>query len=52
MVIVHYTDGECEYAYDRRSPIGRLDKALDEANVRGWTAVNTKTDWNKVFAFQ
>jgi phosphoserine phosphatase len=43
--IVHHTDGDREWAYDRESHVGRLDKALDEAAQRGWTVVNMKTDW-------
>ncbi len=38
MGLVHHTDAEREYAYDRQSKVGRLDKALDEANAKGWTA--------------
>ncbi len=52
MGLVHHTDAEREYAYDRQSLVGRLDKALDEANAKGWTVVDMKRDWNKVFAFQ
>ena len=52
MGLVHHTDAEREYAYDRQSLVGKLDKALDEANARGWTVVDMKRDWNKVFAFQ
>jgi phosphoglycolate phosphatase-like HAD superfamily hydrolase len=52
MLIVHHTDAEREYAYDRKSSIGRLDKALDEANARGWTVVSMKQDWKKIFAFE
>jgi phosphoglycolate phosphatase-like HAD superfamily hydrolase len=50
--IVHHTDADREYAYDRQSSIGRLDKALDEAGARGWTVVDMKRDWKRVFAFQ
>jgi len=49
---VHHTDGEREWAYDRASSIGRLDKGLDEAKTRGWTVVNMKTDWKRVFVFE
>ncbi len=49
MGLVHHTDATREYAYDRRSEIGRLDKALDEANARGWTVVDMKRDWRIVF---
>jgi hypothetical protein len=52
MVIVHQTDAEREYAYDRKSSVGRLDKALDEANGKGWTVVSMKTDWKKIFPFE
>ncbi len=52
MLLVHHTDGEREWAYDRQSPIGRLDKALDEAQRRGWTVVDMKKDWKKIFPFQ
>ena len=41
-----------EWAYDRRSHIGRLDKALDDAKGRGWTVVDMKADWKKIFAFE
>ncbi len=49
MGLVHHTDAEREYAYDRQSHFGRLDKALDEANARGWTVVDMKNDWGVVF---
>ena len=47
---VHHTDAEHEWAYDRTSSIGRLDKGLDEAQAKGWTIVEMKTDWKRVFA--
>jgi phosphoglycolate phosphatase-like HAD superfamily hydrolase len=52
MGIVHHTDAEREFAYDRQSHIGKLDKALDEATKRGWTVTDMKRDWKKVFAFE
>jgi phosphoserine phosphatase len=52
MGIVHHTDAEREWAYDRKSHIGRLDKALDEAREKGWTLVDMKTDWKQVFPIQ
>jgi hypothetical protein len=52
MGLVHHTDAEREWAYDRQSSVGRLDKALDEATARGWTVVSMKADWKKVFAFE
>ena len=50
--VVHHTDAEREWAYDRKSHIGKLDKALDEGKARGWSIVNMKQDWNRVFAFE
>ena len=49
-LIVHHTDAEREYAYDRDSPVGRLARALDEAPARGWTVVDMKRDWRLVFS--
>ena len=49
MAILHHTDADREYAYDRTSHVGKLDKALDEANARGWTVVDMKRDWTRVF---
>jgi phosphoglycolate phosphatase-like HAD superfamily hydrolase len=51
MGLVHHTDAAREWAYDRQSSIGRLDKALDEAQAKGWTVVDMKNDWKRVFAF-
>ncbi|MDR3638540.1 MAG: HAD family hydrolase [Isosphaeraceae bacterium] len=51
-LIVHHTDAEREWAYDRHSPVGRLDKALDEAPERGWVVVDMKKDWKVVYPFQ
>lgn len=47
--IVHHTDAEREYAYDRPSKIGQLDKAWDDAKAKGWTVVDMKQDWRTVF---
>ena len=49
---IHHTDAEREWAYDRKSSIGRLDKGLDEAKARGWTVVDMKRDWKRIFTFQ
>jgi phosphoglycolate phosphatase-like HAD superfamily hydrolase len=49
-LLVHHTDAQREWAYDRDSKIGRLDKALDEAGRRGWTVVDMARDWSTVFA--
>ena len=50
-LIVHHTDAEREYAYDRKSSFGKLDKALDAAESNGWTVVSMKDDWKRVFNF-
>ncbi|MGO4670346.1 HAD family hydrolase [Bosea sp. 2RAB26] len=50
-LIVHHTDAEREYAYDRNSHFGKLDKALDAAAVNKWTVVDMKRDWKKIFPF-
>ena len=52
MLIVYHTDADREYAYDRQSSFGRLDKAWDEANAKHWVLVSMKDDWKKVFAFE
>jgi hypothetical protein len=52
ILIVHHTDAEREWAYDRKSKIGHLDKALDEALNSGWTVVDMKKDWKVVYPFQ
>lgn len=49
---VHHTDAEREWAYDRNSGIGRLDKGLDEAQAKGWPVVDMKQDWKRVFPFE
>jgi hypothetical protein len=51
-LIVHHTDAEREYAYDRDTHFGRLDKALDAAASNKWTVVDMKRDWKRIFAFE
>jgi len=51
MGLVHHTDAEREWAYDRNSFIGRLDKALEQALTKGWTVVDMKKDWKTIFPF-
>ena len=46
---VHHTDAEREYAYDRNSPVGRLDQGLTEAENNGWTVVDMKKDWKVIY---
>ena len=52
MGLVHHTDPNREYAYDRDSSVGRLDMAWDEAVRRGWTVVDMKQDWKVIFPFE
>jgi phosphoglycolate phosphatase-like HAD superfamily hydrolase len=52
VALVHHTDAKREFAYDRASHVGRLDKALDEAAKGNWTVVDMKHDWNRIFAFE
>jgi phosphoserine phosphatase len=52
MGLVHHTDAEREWAYDRKSHIGRLDKALDEATARGWVVADMKQSWKMIYTFQ
>jgi phosphoserine phosphatase len=51
MGLVHHTDAEREWAYDRTSHIGKLDKALEEALAKGWTVVDMKKDWKRIHPF-
>ena len=46
---VHHTDADREYAYDRKSHVGTLDKVLDQADANGWIIVDMKKDWKQVF---
>ena len=48
-VFIRHTDAEREWAYDRESHIGRLHKGLDEASKNGWTVVDMKNDWKRIF---
>ena len=48
-LIVHHTDAEREFAYDRESPVGKLSKGLDEAPKRGWSVVDMKNDWKSIY---
>ena len=48
-LLVHHTDAEREWAYDRGSPVGALDKAWNEATAKGWTVVSMKDDWAAIY---
>jgi phosphoglycolate phosphatase-like HAD superfamily hydrolase len=50
--LLHHTDAKREWAYDRDSKVGRLDKALNLAGAKDWTIVDMATDWSTVFLFQ
>lgn len=47
--LVHHTDGKREWAYDRQSKVGRLDKALDQAGRDGWLVVDMARDWKRIY---
>ena len=51
-LIVHHIDAEREYAHDRDTHFGKLDKALDAAKLNNWTVVSVKDDWKRIFKFQ
>jgi hypothetical protein len=51
-MIIHHTDEVREYAYDSQSPIGKLEKGLDDAAKYNWLVVDMKTDWNKIYPFE
>ncbi len=51
-LLVHHTDADREWAYDRASSIGKLDKALDAAGTAGWTVADMKRDWHVIYPFQ
>lgn len=48
-LILHHTDAQREWAYDRDSHVGRLDLALEQATLNGWTVVDMKRDWKEIF---
>jgi phosphoglycolate phosphatase-like HAD superfamily hydrolase len=51
-LIVHHTDAEREWAYDRESHVGKLDKALDEAPKAGWVVTDMKKEWKVIYPFE
>ena len=51
-LLVHHTDGEREYKYDRDSHIGKLDKGLDAASKKGWVVVSMKDDWKRIYPWE
>ena len=51
-LFVHHTDADREYAYDRKSHVGTLDKVLDMATENDWIIVNMKKDWKQIFPGQ
>ena len=48
-VLIHHTDGQREYQYDRQTSFGKLDKALDKAQVQHWVVVSMRDDWKAIF---
>jgi hypothetical protein len=51
-LLVRHDDADREFAYDRQSHIGRLDKALDQAKANNWIVVSMKSDWKRIFPFE
>ena len=51
-LFVHHTDAQREWAYDRKSSIGTLDKGLDEAQAKGWVVVDMKRDWKVIYPYE
>ncbi len=51
-MLVHHTDGKREWAYDKDSHVGKLDKGLTEAPQHGWTLIDMKNDWKVIFPFE
>jgi hypothetical protein len=49
-LLVQHDDADREWAYDRESKVGRLDKAWDEAGAKGWAIVSMKNDWKEIFS--
>ena len=52
MLYLHHTDSVREWAYDKNSSVGRLDKGLVEAEKSGWTVINMKKDWSLIYPFE
>jgi len=48
-LLVHHTDAEREWAYDRESSEGRLIRGLDEADENGWLVIDMARDWQPIF---
>jgi phosphoglycolate phosphatase-like HAD superfamily hydrolase len=48
-MLVHHDDAEREFAYDRESHVGKLNKGLDEGPARGWTILSMQKDWKTIF---
>ena len=51
-MLIHHTDASREWAYDRQSPVGKLDKALDVAPKAGWVVVDMKKEWKTIYPFE
>ena len=48
-LLIHHTDDEREWAYDRKSSVGRLDRGLDEGKQLGWVFADMKQDWKQIY---
>jgi hypothetical protein len=51
-LLIHHDEATREFAYDRSSFVGKLDRGLNETPKRGWTVVSVKNDWKRIFAFE
>ena len=51
-LLLHHDDAKREYAYDRKSHIGKLDKALDAAGKNKWVVISMKNDWKTIFPYE
>jgi hypothetical protein len=51
-MIVHHTDSLREWAYDRGSHIGKLERGLDDGAKYKWLLVDMKNDWKKIYSYE
>lgn len=48
-MFIHHTDAKREWAYDRKSEIGKLDQGLDKAVDNNWKIVDMEKDWKVIY---
>ena len=49
---MHHTDSIREWAYDRDSHIGRLDKGIEESKAKGWNLIDMKSEWKVIYPYE